>query len=150
LKQYEDFRGIDGKGDDAWARIFVTEVADTSCGLVVVGHHFAHVNEYFNPAEEASLAIVSGGSFESAMKRANNVGQHAPIPAVYRRLSRLFEHGEMTMAIKDTLAERGLLRAVAYAESDEKPVDTRLAMFDRAGFRKELRAGKLVRILDLE
>ena len=150
MKRYEDFKGINGRGDDAWARIFVTEVADLTCGLLVVEHHFKPVNDYFDHLSEANLAIISGSSFEHAMQRANNQGEHAPIPSAYRRLSRLLQHGDMTMAIQDTLAERGLVRAIAFAEDDTKPVDTRLAMFDRAGFRTEERAGKMVRILDLE
>lgn len=147
---HEGFTSHDGEGDNAWGRVFCAAVADGSCTIIVFQHHFEKINQYFDHRTEANLALVSGGSAEVAMNRLKMDLPEHPTPAAYRRMSRLLSHGGMCDAIKDCLSERGLLRAVAYAEDDTKPEDTRMAMFDRAGFRTEQRDDKGVRVLDLE
>jgi len=104
---------------------------------------------YFDHKTEANLGLITGGSYEHAMNRISIGSEEVPFPAAYRRLARLLVNGDLIEGIKDTLSERGLLRAVAHADSD-KPTDTRLAACDRAGFRIEEREGVEVRILDLE
>lgn len=138
----------DYKVDQGWLRVFCAPLPDDTCGLLLFQHHFQDNSPYFDHLEEANIGIVTGGSYEGAMMRLNMGGDQAPIPAAYRRLNRLLVNGSLVEGIKDTLAERGLVRAVAYSASD-KPEDTRLAMFDRASFYKETRTDKEVRILDL-
>ena len=150
MKQHDGYTSQDSKAHKAWVRIFCTSLPDLSCGMLLFQHHFEDTSPYFDHLEEANLGIVTGGSVESAIQRINLGGEQAPIPAAYRRLNRLLEHGDMTMVIQDTLAERGLLRAVAYTDERRKSEHSRLAMFDRAGFRSEKRGDRTVRILDLE
>ena len=148
MQAHNNYTTQDHKVQDGWLRIFCAPLPDGSCGLLLFQHHFKKVNDYFDPLEEANLGLLTGGSFENALKRIELGGEQAPIPAAYRRLARLLVNGSLQDGLLDTLSERGLLRAVAYSDSP-KPHDTRLALFDRAGFRVEERSDKQVRILDL-
>ena len=145
----DGYAHFDGEGDNGWARVFCAAVADGSCGLLLVQHHSEHVNEYFDYKTEANLALVTGADRKQAIQRFNKGDVEAPHnPAAFRRLSRLLIQGGLYDSILDTLAERGLLRAVAYAEKE--PEDKRLSLFDRAGFTIETRHDKRVRILELD
>lgn len=148
MQVHNNYTTQDYKTPEGWLRIFCAPLPEGSCGLLLFQHHFSNVCPYFNHVEEANLGLVTGGSYENALKRIELGGEQAPIPAAYRRLARLLANGSLQDGLKDTLSERGLLRAVAYSDSD-KPHDTRLAMFDRADFRVEERDDKQVRIMDL-
>lgn len=95
------------------------------------------------------MGMITGTSFDHAMKRIDMGGESAPIPAAYRRLARLIQNGDLQEALRDTLALRGLERCVAINDHSEKSDDVRLAFLDRAGWRKEKRGDTEVRILDL-
>jgi hypothetical protein len=148
MKVHEGFTTQDYKVDQGWLRVFCAPLPDGSCGLLLFQHHYKACNDCFDHLEEANIGLLTGGSYEHAMNRIALGGEQAPIPAAYRRLARLLANGSLLDGLKDTLSERGLLRAVAYSDSP-KPHDTRLAMFDRAGFRVVTRNDKQVRILDL-
>lgn len=148
MQVHDSYTTKDYTVDEGWLRVFCAPLPDGACGLLLFEHHFKNACPYFDHVEEANLSLITGGSYEHAMKRIDFGGEQSPIPSAYRRLARLLVNGSMIDGIKDTLSERGLLRAVAFSDS-EKPHDTRLAMFDRADFRTEDRQDKQVRILDL-
>ena len=148
MQVHESYTTKDYTVDQGWLRVFCAPLPDGSCGLLLFQHHFNKYNDLFDHLEEANIGMITGGSYEHAMNRLTLGGEQAPIPSAYRRLARLMENGSLTDGLKDTLSERGLIRAVAYTDSD-KPTDTRLALFDRAGFRTETREDTEVRILDL-
>lgn len=148
MKVHENYTTKDYTVDQGWLRVFCAPLPDGSCGLLLFQQHYIPHNVRFDHVEEANLGLITGGSYEHAMNRITLGGEQSPIPAAYRRLARLLSNGDLIDGLKDTLSERGLLRAVAYSHSP-KPHDTRLAMFDRAGFRVEKREDSQVRILDL-
>jgi len=149
MKVYDNYTTSDYNVDQGWLRVFCAPLPDGSCGLLLFQHHYKHCDQYFDHVEEAELGLITGGSFEHALNRITMGGEQAPIPAAYRRLARLLVNGTLIDGLKDTLSERGLLRAIARSDSPNKPHDTRLAACDRAGFRVEEREGVQVRILDL-
>lgn len=148
MKVHEEFTTKDYTVDQGWLRVFCAPLPDGACGLLLFQHHYKEECPEFDHLHEANLGIITGGSYEHALNRITLGGEEAPIPSAYRRLSRLLVNGALIDGLKDTLSERGLLRAVAFSDSP-KPHDTRLAMFDRAGFRVEDRNQRQVRILDL-
>lgn len=148
MKVYDGYTSEDYVGDEGWLRIFCAPLPDDSCGLLLVQHHSESHEPQFDHLTEANLGLVTGASHAQAIARITTRDAHTPLPAAYRRLARLFVNGSLIESIKDTLAERGLERAVAYNTS--YPNDTkRLDVCDRAGFRTELRHGISVKILDL-
>lgn len=149
VKIYDNFFTKDYTVDQGWLRVLCAPLPDDTCGLFLFQQHFKNCNQYFDHSTEANIGMITGGSFDGAMKILNQGGQPPPLPAAYRRLNRLLQNGQMEEVLKDTLAERGLERAVAYNHS-EKNQAVRLAMFDRAGWRAEERDGVQIRILDLE
>ena len=150
MRVHDEYTSEDYTVNEGWLRIFCAPLPDDSCGLILFQHHYRDAPEHLEQLEEANIGLISGGSYEGALKRMSMGGESAPYPSAYRRLNRLMMSGALNEQIKDTLAERGLLRAVAINDHKNKSDDVRLGIFDRAGWRKEKRGETTVRVLDLE
>jgi hypothetical protein len=146
--QYSNYYAQDFKDKRAWVRMFCAPLPDEAVGLLLVQHHFDAVNAYFDHATEANIGLVCAGSMQHAMNMINqgqgHLGHNA---AVVRRLSRLLSNEDLSDQIGNTVALRGLERAVAYSVDDDS--GKKLAMFERAGWKADQRGNKTVWVLSI-
>lgn len=143
-RDFEGYYSFDLQQADAWTRFFCAELPDKTCGLLLVQHHFRG-DFPFDTAKEANIGMISAGSLDNAFAgiRLGNTNE-VVYPAVIRRLSRLLTNGGLIEEVKNTVAERGLERAVAYS-----PDEKNLTLFERAGFEKTVRDGQDFYLLDV-